>query len=268
MSKELERVFSHAVALDQSGRMRNTIHCKDRTVFILNYDRTVLLKFTLDATTKPFQSPIEFAANDYDSPSFREENGKIVFLQSAGGFERKKSCGRPAPTPVERIWDTMCPKGPYHAQFRLQREFLDLLNEDLSHVEFSTEEGKLLIVQRDIFSGTVISLKRQAATGLKLTAKTDTFNHPLDPIGMRTNDLMALFTFTPALLFSIGDTPGLCMVETEGGAMKGLISWCVYDELGNVSYLMKEENHGRQEQEDRGSEQKADRTDPVRRRKI
>ena len=72
---ELETIFAHAVALDQKGQLKNSIICKDSNVWIVNYDRTVILKFELPDLALPFKEEISFNANDYDSPNFKMVDG-------------------------------------------------------------------------------------------------------------------------------------------------------------------------------------------------
>jgi len=98
ITRAIENIFSHAVALEQKGGFRNTIYVYGKEIFILNYDHTVLLRFRLRESEVSFKNEISFHANDYDSDQFYEENGKIVFVNEKEGFQRKKSCGIPGIT--------------------------------------------------------------------------------------------------------------------------------------------------------------------------
>ena len=84
-----EAIFSHAVALNQSGRLKNIIGIIKREIFILNSDHTVLLKFQLKKSESPFSQPLVFRANDYDSSTFYEKEGRIVFVQKTDEWRRK-----------------------------------------------------------------------------------------------------------------------------------------------------------------------------------
>lgn len=257
MSNELESIFSHAVALDQNGRMKNAIYCENTFVWILNFDRTVVLRFALKSNSKPFESPIFFNANDYDSNKFYEENGHIIFESNGAGFEKKKICGIPKIENPKEVWWNLQIDGPF-SSFTLHQDVINLLNEDLSHVEFKSNNNNLSIVQRDIFSGNIIQLTRKD-TGLLGLNKSDDIKEDFEPFGIRTNDLIALFSFNDRIKFEINNKyPGQCRVSGTSGNLDGIISWCVYDELGEITYL-KGEDHGRKKQENGTSEQKAHR---------
>lgn len=248
LSNRLEDIFAHAVALQQSGRLRSTVYCIGRKVFILNQDQTVLLRFLLRETDKmEFEHPVSFAANDYDSKEVEERDGRICFIQNAAGFERVKSCRTPSMSPeeVQALF-----KGYelfQQNQVVLHKDVLGLLDESLSHIEFSAKGGAFKIVQRNIYSGSHIELKREEAKGLGLNVVEDSLED-FKPIGLRTDDFLALFSFVDSLTFYF-QTGGLVWAESKDAKMplRALISKCKYDELGGT-------DHGRQEQEDRGSE--------------
>ena len=137
ISEKVEQIFAHAVALDQNGKLKNTIYALDNEVFILNMDNSVLLNFELRKTETPFTSPISFAANDYDSRDFDEVNGKIIFTQKKEEYVRKKSCSTPGESPkdIKSMFEGFDPlKGNVAT---IHEKVLSLLNEDLSHIEFS-----------------------------------------------------------------------------------------------------------------------------------
>lgn len=242
LNKRLEDVFAHAVALQQSGRLRSTVYCIGRNVYILNQDYTVLLRFQLRRVDKlEFESPVSFVANDYDSNNVAEREGGICFIQSGAGFDRVKSCKAPklSPEDVEALF------GKYALQevnqVTLHKDMLGLLDPSLSHVEFSAADGKLSIIQRNIYSGSVLELKRSEAGGLGIQQadKLEDFA----PIGLRTNDFMALFSFVDTFNFHF-QPGGLVWAESKDPRMllRALISKCKYDELGGI-------DSGREEQE-------------------
>lgn len=240
---ELEQIFAHAVALDQKGQLKNSIICKDSNVWIVNYDRTVILKFELPDLALPFKEEISFNANDYDSANFKMVDGRVVFYQKSGGFERSKSC-TPAKVPdVESVWDSMVsdhfdPKDC--SKFSIVSDFLGLLDENLSHIEFKAENKKLVIVQRDIFGGNIIEVKRKMEGSLGLS-RPDKIQSDFEPIGIRTNDFLALFSFSKTIDILVNPkSPGRCLVSSERARFVGIISWGVYDELGTVSYLIND----------------------------
>lgn len=236
MERELEAIFSHAVALDQGGRMRNTIFCGGQTVYILNFDKTVLLRFHLSSTNKTFDQPVAFNANDYDSSKFYEKDGRIIFEKSGAGFDRKKSCAVPGKTysEVESLFSRYTVSPTCHSFIELNKKILELLSEDLSHIEIHTENRKPVITQRDIYSGTVTRLTRQPQSGLRLTAVPDTISEDIGPVGLRTNDLAALFNFNENIRLGFSSDAGYCTVQGMNSTMAGIIAFCLYDELGTI----------------------------------
>ncbi len=229
----IEKIFAHAAALQQSGRLRNTIYGLKKSVYILNQDFTVLLRFPLRQSENPFDSPISFAANDYDSSIFAEKDGKICFVQEQGDFVREKSCRTPGQSPkeIKKMFKDLSNVGKKKDKATLNTDFVKLLDESLSHVEFSARKGSLIIKQRNIYDGSVITIvkKKKKGLGVSSDAKLESFK----PIGIRTNDLLALFAFAESVSFYFNNK-GITWVESEDRKMpfKGIISQCIYDELG------------------------------------
>lgn len=247
ISSITEQIFSHAVALDQSGNMRNTIYATGKEVFILNYDNTILLRFRLRPSEINFQNPISFRANDYDSNEFYEENGKIVFLSGKGDYRRKKSCSVPdlAPDSVKELFESF-PK-PNGFSMTFDKGILSLLEDNLSHMEFVGEKDKeLQLIQRNIYSGAIVEVQR-SGKGLISDSKLP-FN--LGPLALRTNDFQAMFAFQNSLKFTFpnpeddnsGDYVRVDSTDKKKQNMTGLISCCLYDEIINI----KEAHNGRQ----------------------
>ena len=108
-----------------------------------------------------------------------------------------------------------------------------LLQDDLSHVEFHYDNG-LKVIQRDIFSGTIIEVERDKS-GLDLLNQDKL--EKFDPIGIRMVDLDVLFSSDRELSFSF--VPGMNYFVLEGKTtkMKGLLSWCLYDEIGRLGIV-------------------------------
>lgn len=257
ISNRVEDIFAHAVAMEQSGRLRSTIYCIGNQVYILNADNTVLLRFGLRKSETPFEHPVSFRANDYDSKDLREKNGKIIFTQKAEGFSRSKSCAAPGSTPeeVEALFKSFAPINSN--SIHIPRSMLSLLDESLSHLEFKTDKdgGKMLIIQRNIYTGAIIRVRRSEGEGLDLSGM-DTIQGTFGPFGIRTPDFLALFAFTEAIKICFpkgtdGDYVYIASTDPKVD-MEGILSCCLYDELGNITITKKgEEAHGRKEQKNR-----------------
>jgi hypothetical protein len=254
-----EHIFSHAVALQQSGRLRNNIFVNKRNVYILNMDHTVILNFTLPSKEPSFDNPVAFSANDYDSEKFHEEGGKIIFTQknSKTGVVRTKSCAGAEIgfEEIEELFSTHYKKmrDPQLSRFSFERDSLSLLEENLSHLEIKAEGGKWSIIQRDIYTGVVIELKKPAGD------LRDDLENDFGPVGIRTNDFLALFSFNDFVTFYFPSKhPEVCLVKGNKYEMKGVLAGCVYDELGTIETIKEKSNGRRQEPQDRRGEQEAD----------
>ena len=160
LNDRLEDIFAHAVALQQAGRLRSTVYCIGRKVYILNQDHTVIMRFRLRKVDQhkgellEFEQPVSFHANDYDSKHVEYNDGKICFIQESEGergFVRTKSCRTPDMTPedVEELFKSYPVEITNTVQ--LHSKMLGLLDENLSHIEFSAQNGELKIIQRNVY---------------------------------------------------------------------------------------------------------------------
>lgn len=261
VSPKVERIFAHAVALEQSGRMRNTVFCIQNRIYVLNFDHTVMLRFVLPKNEKTFDRPVAFRANDYDSNVFREEDGKIIFESEQSGFTRKKTCLAPDRTPedVEERWKKLSAveREEDGDWIPLPKTILDLLEENLSHVEFVGKTGEpVKIIQRDIYSGSKIEIQESSKSLISNKLKFD-----FGPLAMRTGDLSALYSFQDVIYIRfVGKKGGSDFIRIKGRpasgawAMEGFIGCCLYDEMFELG---EANDHGRQEQENRRREQEA-----------
>lgn len=231
VTSRIEDLFAHAAALDQAGRLRNTIYCFRNRVYILNQDFTVLLRFGL-RSEEAFQEPLSFRANDYDSREFVEQDGRIVFVRREEKWTASKACSTPerSPADVEALYRR------YDRQevniTIIGKDILPLLNEDLSHLEFSAAGGKLRVVQRNIYDGTVLTIvpkEPKGGLGIVQSRLAD-----FGPIGIRTGDFIALYSFADHLKWRF--TPDVAWFDSTDPKlqMTGLISQCIYDELGRI----------------------------------
>lgn len=238
-TKRIELIFSHAVSLQQSGRLRSIIFCQRTSIYILNQDRTVLIHFPLNKTgTARFQHPISFKANDYDSNDFMEKDDHIVFRQRHGNYRRDKSCHVPGLTgkDVIKIYKKLNQQGTKKNRVSISKDFLKCLDENLTHLEFQGCKGKLICRQRSLYSGSVITITKEPIKKTRLfTSSIQAF--PV--MGLRTLDFMALFSFADVIYFYFaGNNTILFESKTAKIPFNGIISRCIYDELGV-------DNHGR-----------------------
>ena len=256
--------FAHAAALDKDGRLSNTVYCVGKEVFVFNQDHSVLIRFVFP--NSEFDTPLSFRSEDYDSNEMYEENGKIVFVRSNSEFKREKSCCVPGRTPEEirQIWNQLrVPSGP---KFGLSVALVELLDQSLSHTEFRVEDKKLKIIQRNIYSGSITEITKTFSRGKLFSggALGDEIKlNNYGPVGIRTGDLTALFSFQDNLILTFPEDPasGYFHIAGSGAKPSGLpshleahVALCVYDEMGELSYIIKEEEDGGKEQEVRRSQ--------------
>jgi len=241
INSTVEQIFAHAVALEQSGGLKNTIYARSNKVFILNYDHTVLLRFKLRKSEALFEHPLSFRANDYDSNQFHEEDGKIVFTSTAGEYVKVKKCSTPdlSANEVEalyRKYDKIDPER--FEEITLDKTILTLLERNLSHTEFVGKKGGTIkLVQRNIYSGAIIEVQKAETGGL--LAVNEVLTDDIEPIAIKTQDLMAMFTFQDVLKFWLpkrgkGDFIKLESINKAKRDMEGILACCIYDEIIEV----------------------------------
>lgn len=239
ISSYIEAVFSIALALYQSGRLRSTIHCGKNYIYILNMDNTVLIRYELK---EKFPYIFSFFANDYESNKLRVmEDGseRVIFLTKSAGYKRKKVC--PAPKnlfdDVEKIWKNLkSERSKDSLVIDFNREIVDLLDMNLSHLEFSKrKDSELKMKQRDIYSGSIITITEDKKDDLLF----EKVRGELEAKGLRTSDFVGIFTLEKTLKFHFDNKKDFLYVEGRHGKMKGFLSLCKYDEL-NVLEKIKE----------------------------
>jgi hypothetical protein len=234
ISNLVEQIFAQAVALDQSGGLKNTIYAIHNEIFILNHDHSVLLRFVLRKNEASFDAPISFKANDYDSNVFEQVDGRIIFHSIQGAYERKKICGLTDITPseVQALYVKYTSGTAPRQAVILTQDVLSLLDDSLSHVEFRGLAGQSIqLLQRNIYSGGIIEIKKTAKGFFTETLKAD-----FGPIALKTDDFKAMFTFQSALTFefpTLGDDNFVIIKSTDKNVrdMTAVIACCLYDEI-------------------------------------
>jgi len=239
VDKRVEALFAHAAALHQSGKLKNTVYCIGKFVFCLNQDHTILLKFVVRGEV--FEHPVSFEASDYDSQEIEEQDGVVKFVQrDSSGFDRTKMCSTPNFTP-QQIVDVFGGFGkPVGGKVTLPSAVCGLLEDNLSHVEFRGVDGCLSIVQRNIYTGTLIEVTRGKLGDIGL-GLGDGSLEDFGPIALRTDDFFALYSFAEGVDFWFGGSDVVFFKSTDSSvAMSGIIGQCVYDELGGELVQTKE----------------------------
>jgi len=229
-----EAMFAQAVALAQNGKMKSTIHCGGNEVLIQNMDNTILIRFK---SMQVFDTHFSFFANDYESSKIRLDGSQIVFVSHVGSLRRLKVCAAPKSTfdDIKKSWVNHVPDKKHFVI--ITKNMIDLLDENLSHVEVSKCEGESVnLIQRDIYSGARIEVGK-TNTGKSLIDLDDPELH-FDPVGIRTVDFQALFSVTESLNLYFQDGKNWLYFEDNSGRMGGIIATCIYDELG---YIGREE---------------------------
>lgn len=236
LTREMEWVFETAVALEKDIKMRNAILCRGQNIWVVNFDRTIILKYPIKGF---FKNDVSFYASDYDSSSFVEEDGTLHFVKYYGEYERKKVSSAMftlVDIDVDSLWKELSVKKPYDVEFTMTDKMLELFRDDLTHIEVRiSEDKKVQFVQRDIFTGNIIYVKKKEKQGL-LADPNEKVLKNIEPIALRMQDLAALLYKEGNVKLHLSEkSPGRCYVQAA--RFEAIVSWCVYDELGTVTYL-------------------------------
>lgn len=238
INKRVESIFAYAVAMDNRG-LKNTIHCIGRNVFIVNFDHSMILHFPLRNNEVVFQKSISFNANDYDSSNFEEVDGKIVFISESKGYEKKKICGTSDEYDIQKLRSMFLKyiRSDTHFRFTLSSDVCSLLEEDLSHTEISVEEGKLILRQRNVYTGNIVEVSQKEKG---LFSSSNALPNHFGPVGLKTKDFLSLFSFNDVLAF-YPDDDYLIVKEEQKGDFDGILAFCKYDEILNLYNKDREE---------------------------
>lgn len=267
----IEGIFAHAVAMDNRG-LKNIIYCVDSDIYIVNFDYSMILRFSLSKTEASFETAISFNANEYDSREFEftedDAGSKIVFtsFSSAEAFQRKKICRStntgPAAEDISKLHSQLKKEAKDRKytkrMFYLSGECVPLLDENLSHTEISVENSTLILRQRNVYTGTIIEISPNRKLGsFEMEAPLD----DMPPIALKTKDFMSLFGIRKTLAFT--PTEDFLMVgDPKKSDFDGILALCTYDtiiDLYQNANQRRDDANGREEQKTRSSEQKADR---------
>lgn len=191
-------------------------------------DDTILLRFNTDTA---IPSPISFFANDYESPNMEIEAKKVVFNTTQNGYAAKKVC--PAPKAiykdVKALYGKFSPDKKYGISFT--NSVCALLDDAMSHVEIHGDSSGYKLIQKNIYSGARLEIK-PSNTAMDLLGVDVPAG--FKPIGLRTSDFKALFSFVEMLTFYIQPSNWM-YVSDSNNLLQGIISTCLYDELGYIA---------------------------------
>ena len=236
LTRETEWVFETAVALEKYVKMRNAVLCRGTNIWIINFDRTLIMKYPIKGM---FKNDVSFYASDYDSTNFVEEDGTMHFVKYYGGYERKKVSSAMftiADINIESLWKDLTVQRPYDVEFTMSENMMSLFDDDLTHIEVRISPDKhVQFVQRDIYSGNIVYVKKKDKPGL-LADPNEKVKKIVEPFAMRLQDLMAILYKEGNVKFHLSeDSPGRCHIQAS--RFEAIASWCVYDEMGKVTYL-------------------------------
>ncbi len=234
----VENLFAQAVALEQNSRTKNIICCSGDQIIIINADSTILIHFKLKENI--FPGDYSFYANDYESTQFEEQDGKIIFISGNEEYERKKSCRTPDMSfkRMNLLYKKLKTNLGKTNDVTITSSIKEVLDENLSHAEIIFRKGEFELLQRDIFTGTIISVKKKESKGIFQLGK-DKIIKDVRAIGLRTGDLLGLFSFVQKIDFQITDK-GFAYFQGDKMNMSGFIAACLYDDLGTINYLTEE----------------------------
>jgi len=236
ISSRLEGLLAKACALNRSNKVK--VYGVGSSLYLLNFDRTLMMKFCWEGKER-FQPSVGFALSDYAGGSLEVKDGMVRFSSEKGGWVKEKWVRSDSVTPeeVDRVFSERKKEAESGACFSLGKDFLGLLDDGLSHVEFRMRHGRLEAIQRDVYAGSVILLHKKGEGFLSAGADAGAF----DSVGVRTEDLKALFLFCDSYRVYVG-SGALYLVggKVRGVDVSGLMARCFYDE-------MKGEVYGREE---------------------
>ncbi len=267
VNKRIEGIFAQAVAMDNRG-IKNMIHCIGDNIYIVNFDYSMILRFSLRQSEARFEVPISFNANEYDSPNFTfeiTENGsKIAFRTVEKEFTRRKICHTKSVSPnaedIDKLYQELKKKAEQSEYlFYLSADCVPLLEEDLSHVEISVENSSLILRQRNIYTGTIVEVESNE----KGFFTVNKLPKEMTPIALKTKDFTSLFNIQKSLAF-IPTEDFLLVKDPQKDDFDGVLALCKYDMIIDLYNKKGGEEDGRKEQEKGPGKQEADRP-PVKR---
>lgn len=226
VSKRLELIFSQAAALSQAGRFRSEIYVMPGEVFMANGDGTVVMRFEAPFAKNSFA----FKTDDYDSSTVKVgADGSVSFVTQANGWTREKTpqtISLEKGKEIKKAWKSLTKQKVSEISFTFHRDRLSLLEERMSHLEISSYDGRILLLQRDIYSGTIVRVWEDGSSdGLGIKKRPD-----FGPVALRTGDFLALFAFQSQITLNLFED----WAYAQGGAQppyEAVLGTCIFDEM-------------------------------------
>jgi len=119
-----------------------------------------------------------------------------------------------------------------------------LLEEGLSHTEIAVENSKLILRQRNVYTGTMVEIThKEDSAGF---FSVDKLPENLPPIALKTKDFTSLFVARKSLEFV--PTKDFVMVrDSRKDDFEGIIALCRYDMIIDLYDKSEGEKNGGQE---------------------
>ena len=234
ISERVEFIFSTSVGLNQSGRFKSVIFCTENDIFIKNIENTLILKFGLKPGENPFDKSVSFNSSDYDSREFEEKDGRVYFITKKSKLIKRQSCATSeSPKKIELIYKKLYNKFESLFDIEWNKDVLELLDLNLSHVEIKSNSEGIKLLQRNIYDGTLIEIEKVYG----LLSSQSKKNLPDMAIGIRTADFRSLFEFQDSINIKVGIDYSLVEGMSKWIAFSGIMSNCKYDELGELKII-------------------------------
>ena len=240
---KLEDVAVIGVGMSRGTAADAFLLSKAGVAYLVNAESTILVRYdgVTDSTSEQ-----RWKCADWERGTVEMDGDQVVFRSESGGCSRSKRCSAPAITfgEVDEAWKTLSARvGPdvpkvtlTDALFKESKGRSAALDEGLSHVELWYVDGRVILKQRDLYSGSLIEVDVQSAGGIGFFAEE---LKPFDRTAMRTRDLLALFLLEASLDFQLGDH----VMAVRGSGFQAIVGNCVYDDM----YSVKELSDGRKE---------------------
>lgn len=260
--KRIEDVLTFALQLNRNIG-DTTVHLKGRVAFVVNSDRTVLAK--ISGLVEAYDE-VGFVTTDFEGDSYRALKDRVTFVQRSGRFMREKTCSTPDLKfgDVEEAFERLVGEDEGKVTVRMESGVCKVLNQDLSHVELWAEQTGFRLLQRDMYSGSVIRITEARAEGpsvslFDLKSVEGVPKGRSVKVALRTKDLIGLLMASPNSVYSLGEK--FCVVrDCDSGEFVAVISSCVYDNIFiDTTIEETEDERRRKEPKERKGEQEADR---------